>query len=197
MRHALNENSRLPVFQSAMVLLLMVAWAAMPANAQGAADSAADWQCGASPEKNATRPSSSQLEPNPVPNPESQAGPGHHRVILSWNASRSTPDTSKAIAYCIYRSKRQKEESRATNQSPAFGEPERINSKPFTGTICIDNIVEHHANYRYVVTAINSNGITSGPSNEAFASIEANTHPISVTPDSPAPPSCRSESERR
>jgi hypothetical protein len=82
-------------------------------------------------------------------------------VILSWRAS--APADSKhaaAIGYCVYRAIKHKDTS-----------PEQVNSRPFPGTTCADDLVENDKKYYYVVRAISAKGVTSIISNEAAAAI--------------------------
>ena len=81
---------------------------------------------------------------------------GDHRVILSWNASRP-PDAkhSAATGYCIYRGVRHNDSS-----------PQLLNSEPFPGTSCTDDLVANEQKYYYVVRAISEKGSTSDTSNE-------------------------------
>ncbi|MGA7321648.1 MAG: hypothetical protein WBW98_14140 [Candidatus Sulfotelmatobacter sp.] len=82
-------------------------------------------------------------------------------MILSWRAS--APADSKhaaAVGYCVYRSIKRKDPS-----------PELVNSIPFPGTSCTDDLVENGKKYYYVVRAISAKGVTSIISNEAPAPI--------------------------
>jgi hypothetical protein len=81
---------------------------------------------------------------------------GGHRVILSWKAS--APADSKhgdAKGYCVYRGIKRKD--------PA---PVLVNSVPFPGTSCMDDLVDSDKKYYYVVRAISAKGVTSVVSNE-------------------------------
>lgn len=100
---------------------------------------------------------------------------GSHRVILSWSPSKAADAKhSAAIGYCIYRGTKHKDPS-----------PELLNSKPFSGTSCIDDLVVNSQKYYYVVRAISLQGDTSDPSNETPAAIPAG--PLSKAPVSSAP----------
>jgi len=82
-------------------------------------------------------------------------------VTLSWRAS--VPADSKhdvAIGYCVYRGLKRKDPS-----------PELVNSVPFPGTSCTDDLVENDKKYYYVVRAITAKGVTSIISNEAPVAI--------------------------
>jgi hypothetical protein len=86
---------------------------------------------------------------------------GGHRVILSWKAS--APADSKhgdAKGYCVYRGIKRKD--------PA---PVLVNSVPFPGTSCMDDLVDSDKKYYYVVRAISAKGITSIVSNEVPVAI--------------------------
>jgi hypothetical protein len=86
---------------------------------------------------------------------------GEHRVILSWRPS--APADSKhaaAIGYCIYRGVKRKDPS-----------PVLVNTVPFPGTSCADDLVVNDKKYYYVVRAISAKGATSIISNEAPAAI--------------------------
>jgi hypothetical protein len=117
----------------------------------------------------------------------------HHKVTLSWNASvPSAAFESKAVGYCLYRSKTAK----AAKQNPICGSCERINSNPIIGTGCVDDLVEDGAEYYYVVTAINASGKISASSNETPARIPRNKEALkSVAAGSY--PSCREPAAQR
>jgi len=93
---------------------------------------------------------------------------GHHKVILSWNASAPTSDPGgKVVGYCLYRSKTQN----AAKQKPTCSDCEQINSTPIMGTGCVDDLVLDNTTYYYVATAINAKGNISVSSNETTAQI--------------------------
>ena len=103
---------------------------------------------------------------------------GGHRVILSWRAS--APADSKhaaAVGYCIYRGSRHKDSS-----------PVLVNSVPFPGTSCADDLVVNDKKYYYVVRAISDKGVTSITSNEAPAAIPKHSNPSASRI---SPPLCR------
>jgi len=103
---------------------------------------------------------------------------GGHRVILSWRAS--APANSKhaaAVGYCVYRGLVQKDPS-----------PVLLNTSPFSGTSCADDLVVNDTKYYYVVRAISDKGVTSIISNEAPAAIPKHTDPSAYRI---SPPLCR------
>lgn len=79
------------------------------------------------------------------------AGPksNAHRVDLSWKAS-SSPGLK---GYWVYRS---------TSRTEGF---KRITATPITGTQYTDTTVEAGKKYYYRVSAVDSKGVESGPSN--------------------------------
>ena len=120
-------------------------------------------------------------------------GTGHHKVILSWNASPGSPDAeTNAVGYCLYRSKKHK----AAKQNPLCVECERINSVPVPDTACVDDIVEDDAHYYYVVAAISTKGRISSASNEAEAKISGKKGSSSDL-HSHSLPSCRASDPRQ
>lgn len=135
--------------------------------------------------------------PGPMAAHHSQPKPGHHRVILAWNASVASPTRgSKAVGYCVYRRKRKKKVKDAATLNPPCSKCEEVNSVPVVGTSCVDDVVEDGATYDYAVTAINANGILSIPSNAATAVIPEGQ--VSSVPGiSPQPPSCRAASNAK
>jgi hypothetical protein len=93
---------------------------------------------------------------------------GHHKVVLSWNASAFSSDPErKAVGYCLYRSNKQ----HAAKNNPTCVDCERINSTPIAGTRCVDDLVLDSATYYYAVTAINANGKISSAERETAAAI--------------------------
>ena len=85
---------------------------------------------------------------------------GGHQVILSWKASLPADATHSAVVgYCVYR---------AATGDPL---PGLINSIPFSGTTCMDDVVENKKQYSYVVRAINARGVPSPASKAASAAI--------------------------
>ena len=112
---------------------------------------------------------------------------GHHRVILSWNASAPTiRSEDRAVGYCLYRSTMKS----AAKQNATCSKCEQINSVPISSTGCIDDLVTDGAAYYYVVTAIGAQGKTSTSSNEVPVFIpDANRKANSTSVSSF--PSCR------
>lgn len=93
---------------------------------------------------------------------------GHHKVILTWNASAPLPGPDgKPVGYCLYRS----QQPNAAKQNPRCNDCEQVNPTPVVGTACVDDLVLDGATYYYVVTAINANQIISSSSNETIAAI--------------------------
>jgi hypothetical protein len=120
----------------------------------------------------------SSAEPRP-----SQAK-GGHRVILSWRASAPADSRhATAIGYCIYRG------LEADDPSPV-----RVNTVPYPGTSCADDLVENHRKYSYVVKAISADGIRSDSSNWAPAEIP-NREPSN--PSGSSVPLCREPVSRK
>ena len=109
--------------------------------------------------------------PGGVPPLRPGAATGHHRVVLSWNASApSTRSQDNAVGYCLYRSQTQN----LAAKNATCTQCERINSVPVVGTGCIDDLVQDGVTYYYVVTAINSGRQLSSSSNEIPAVIPQN-----------------------
>ncbi len=116
-------------------------------------------------QKSAAVPESSVLRcpPAGVAPLRPSASTGHHRVILSWNASApSSRPENNAVAYCLYRSTTKN----AARQNPVCTGCEQINATPVAATGCVDDLVQDGASYFYVVTAISAGGVLSPSSNE-------------------------------
>jgi hypothetical protein len=114
--------------------------------------------------------------------PSSQTG--HHKVVLTWNASLPAPGPGgKAVGYCLYRSQKQG----AAKQNPLCSVCEQINPNPVVGTGCVDDLVLDNATYYYVVTAINANQRISASSNETPAPIPPGNQSVNPIPASPYP----------
>lgn len=93
---------------------------------------------------------------------------GHHKILLSWNASApSTKPENNAVGYCLYRSKKK----HAARKNPLCRDCEQVNSVPLSGAGCVDDLVQDDVTYYYVVTAIDQHGSLSSASNEIVASI--------------------------
>lgn len=112
------------------------------------------------------------------PEPTALQTKGEHVVILSWNAS-APADSNHAAAngYCVYRSTEHKDQSFV-----------RVNTVPFQGTSCTDDMVETGKTYYYRVKAISAKGKTSDATRFATAPIKdlKPAHPIASIP-----PPCR------
>ena len=114
---------------------------------------------------------------NSSPVPTKLQSKGGHRVILSWRAS--APADSKhadAVGYCIYRGNQRKDPR-----------PVLINAAPFSGTSCMDDVVESGKKYYYVVRAISAKGVTSIISNAAPAPIPTRERTEAELPGKSAP----------
>lgn len=122
-----------------------------------------------------------------TPTLQSSASTGHHRVILSWNASApSLRPENNAVGYCLYRSTTKN----TAKQNPVCGGCEQINAAPVAATGCVDDLVQDGASYYYVVTAISAGGVLSSSSNEISVPIPSSSH---ASPSGAAAkyPSCR------
>jgi hypothetical protein len=112
---------------------------------------------------------------------------GHHKVVLTWNASAPSPRAQdNAVGYCLYRSQTQN----AAKKNPTCSICEQINSVPVVGTACVDDLVLDGAHYFYVAAAISSAGALSSSSNETAAPIPAKQS--AVAPPANSYPLCRS-----
>lgn len=99
---------------------------------------------------------------------------GHHRVVLSWNASAaSVKQENSAVGYCLYRSQKK----RVARRNPLCRECEQINPLPVTSTRCVDDLVQDDATYYYVVAAISQRGSISSASEEIIAVIPSARKP--------------------
>jgi hypothetical protein len=86
-----------------------------------------------------------------LPEPSAFQTKGEHTVILSWTAS--APADAKhagADGYCVYR-----------GTAPADRSLARLNSVPFQGTSCTDDMVQTGKTYYYKVKAISTQKKTS------------------------------------
>jgi hypothetical protein len=125
--------------------------------------------------------------PAGLPMLQSTAQTGHHKVVLTWNASAPGPGPDgQAVGYCLYRSQTQN----AAKQNPTCKNCEQVNLTPVVGTGCVDDLVLDNATYYYVVAAINAKKSISVSSNETLAPIPPGTQ--SVKPASASSyPFCR------
>ncbi len=117
----------------------------------------------APPSKTSDPPAVSQPELNlkcPDGSAHASLKPGHHTVVLSWNASKPSKDL-EVKGYCIYRSEARIEATRLKRCKKC----QRINEVPVTGTACIDDQVRDEHSYYYVVTAIGVENDVSAFSN--------------------------------
>jgi len=126
---------------------------------------------------------------------------GRHKVILSWIPSvPSTWLRRGVIGYCVYRNRttfapRTSKASKALpNKSFMCSDCELINSTPFDGVACVDDLVEDGASYYYVVTAINAHGKIISPSNEIPATVPTTKEPTSSA-TAGSYPLCRGSAE--
>jgi hypothetical protein len=116
----------------------------------------------------------------PAGSPEKEG----HKVILSWRASAPGDSRHAApVGYCIYRGVKHEDPS-----------PVLLNSIPFPGTSCADDLVVNDGKYYYVVRAISAKGVTSIVSNEAPAKIPKQSNPSASTA---SPPLCREPARPR
>lgn len=113
--------------------------------------------------------------PASVPVLQPGAKTGHHRVVLSWNASApSNRPQDNAVGYCLYRS----QTLNLAGKNATCSQCERINSVPIPVPItgCVDDLVQDGVTYYYVVTAISSGKQLSSSSNEV---------PVVIPPNKP------------
>src|SRR5579872_1967835 len=97
-------------------------------------------------QKVALAPASSLMRCPPAGAPilQPSASTGHHRVILSWNASApSSRPENDAIGYCLYRSTTKN----AAKQNPVCGSCEQVNATPVAATGCVDELVKDGVAY--------------------------------------------------
>jgi hypothetical protein len=122
--------------------------------------------------------------------PQSSSATGHHKVILSWNASSPSPKApSLPAGYCLYRSVTKD----APLKNPTCQQCQLVNPVAVVGTSCIDDLVADRTTYYYVVTAVDAHGNPSSGSNQASAVI-VDQPPPSGAGNSPTPPACRASS---
>jgi len=109
---------------------------------------------------------------------------GHHKVILSWNASAPSADPERnPVGYCLYRSKKR----HAAMQNPTCKDCEQINRTPVAGTGCVDDLVLDSATYYYAVAALNATRKISSASNETLARIPPGEQSVKPAPASSYP----------
>jgi hypothetical protein len=145
----------------ALVLALAISGIAQPseqpphAPTQGAANAA--------PSPKDVRSCASKSSTPTAARPPSQANPSAHSVTLSWKASLpgSSSPRDAVRGYYVYRSLK----------SNRYNDTNRINSKPLSGSQCVDTTVEHRKTYFYVVMAVSVSGMKSVLSNQATARI--------------------------
>jgi hypothetical protein len=141
-----------------------------------------------------THPSLVTRTPNCPPGGSAMLQPsapdtGHHRVVLTWDASKSSPIAEDdAIGYCIYRSKKKG----VARKNPNCNDCEQVNVIPVKATRCIDDLVQDRVTYYYVVAAINRQGVVSSSSNEILVSIPPGQRHASTSESSY--PFCRGDS---
>jgi len=112
------------------------------------------------------------------------AATGHHRVVLTWNASApSARPEDNAVGYCLYRSRTKG----AAKANATCGGCEQINPVPVSGTGCVDDLVQDSTLYYYVVTAITADERRSSSSNEIPVPIPAGNQPPKTNPALPLP----------
>ena len=115
---------------------------------------------------------------------------GHHRVVLTWNASvPSARPEDNAVGYCLYRS----HTKGAAKDNATCRGCEQINPVPVAGTRCVDDLVQDSDLYYYVVTAITADERRSSSSNEIPVPIPAGNQPPKSNSTS-LPPLCRATS---
>jgi hypothetical protein len=114
----------------------------------------------------------------PFPEPTALLVKGEHSVILSWTAS-APADANHAAAngYCVYRGTERNDRSLM-----------RVNSLPFPGTSCTDDMVETGKTYYYRVKAISARGTSSDATRFATAPIRDRKP---RNPVASPPPPCR------
>lgn len=106
--------------------------------------------------------------PNSILTQTQLSEPSSQTIVLSWNASVPSPEhPDKAVGYCLYRSLTKGD----AKLEAKCRKCQLLTPKPLTGTSCVDNAVTAGPTYYYVVAAVNGGGM-SGPSNEAFASLQ-------------------------
>jgi hypothetical protein len=140
-----------------------------------------------------TPPASKPPEPLKCPSTDIQpldpSAPqtGHHKVFLTWDATKPTKAVpGEAAGYCLYRSTTKD----AAKKNPNCPECERINEYPVRGTACVDELVRDGSTYYYVAAAITQNRELSKSSNEIRVVVPAFAQAIGDPPRG-VYPSCR------
>src|ERR1700722_5918233 len=117
---------------------------------------------------------------------------GHHKVILTWNASApSAHAQDNPVGYCLYRSPTKG----AALKNATCSNCEQINLVPVVGTAGVDDLVQDGMTYFYVATAINLGKARSVSSNEILVPIPAS--PKSSGAPVPNYPLCRASASPR
>ena len=203
MRKHREGNLGTRIFIAFVVLVIASAFRISAALGQVARRSGASLQRAGNPEVGEMMPAVSQQALPACPAQgvstlqPSASKPGHHKVTLSWKASApSVKPEAEAVGYCVYRSKSRSSVTQyLTKQTRKCADCELVNATAFDGTTCVDDLVQDEATYYYVVTAVNSNGSPSPPSNETLARIPDKASISSSVVASY--PSCRAASSSR
>lgn len=185
----LCANSNCALFAKAAVLVLIGALQSSGTGNPRAPTQASTQQPAETRKQSGTASSLILYDPPQCP-PWSSAEPppsqakGGHRVILSWRASAPADSRhAAAIGYCIYRGLKPDDPSSV-----------RVNTVPYPGTSCADDLVQNSKKYSYVVKAISADGIRSDSSNWAPAEIP-NREPSN--PSGSSVPLCREPVSQR
>lgn len=99
---------------------------------------------------------------------------GHHRVTLTWKASRG----NNVVGYCLYRSTQKKVATNKPNTEFSCAGCEQVNVIPVPSTGCVDSLVKDDSSYYYVATAFDPNRGLSSASNEVRADIPSGSAAI-------------------
>ena len=169
----------------ALALIVVSTFQTIAAQGEVSHGSSTNQQSAETFKKHGTPPITADPKPPACPPaglPALQSSPqktGHHKVTLSWQGSAPSGNSdSKAVGYCLYRSK----EQNALKENAACSRCEQINPIPIADTRCVDDLVEDGATYYYVVTAINSKGRISTASNEILAQVPSTQRSANPTP---------------
>jgi len=132
---------------------------------------------------------------DPPPNKlDASRATGHHRVVLTWNPSRSSSGSNdQSVGYCLYRSHNDDIRARDLRDCRNCA---RLNRRPIIGTGCVDNHVEDGTTYYYIAGAVRVGTKVNLFSNKTTATIPANAHsqsfdsqyPLCQPDDSPPVP---------